>query len=218
VTRRISLLLVDDHALMREALAARLSAETDMEIVGIVGTADEALAEVERVHPDVVLMDIDMPGVTCFDAARTIRARFPRTRVVFLSAFCHDHYIEQALAVQAAGYLTKTEPLDTVIRAVRSVACGGSYFSPQVQARIVVDTSGTHLARRQRSRISTLTPRELQVLRYIARGLSQKEIASLMQVSPKTVHCHGANLMTKLDIHDRVELARFAIREGLTEA
>ena len=213
-----TVLLVDDHALMREMLSERLAGKSDLEVIGATENADQAVTEAVRLQPDIILMDIDMPGLHCFDATRTIQTRCPNTKIIILSAFFHDHYIEQALAAEAAGYLTKNEPVDTIISAIRAVASGGSHFSPEVQARIVVDSSGTHLATKKRSRVSTLTPRELEVLRYVARGLSQKQVAETMHLSVKTVHCHCTNLMTKLDIHDRVELARFAIREGLAEA
>lgn len=216
-TRAIRVLLADDHALVRETLARWLREADDMHIVGEVGSADEAVALAVREHPDVVLLDIDMPGLLAFDAARTIRARCPQTRIIMLSGFFHDRFIEDALQAQASGYVTKTESADTVLRAVRTVAGGGTYFSPEVQARIVVDRHGARLARQHMTRASLLTARELEVLRYIARGLSKKDIAALMQLSVKTIDNHCTNLMTKLDIHDRVELARFAIREGIAE-
>lgn len=218
MSRPVKLLIADDHALMREMLTGRLNNEPDLQVVATVGNADDAVAEARQHKPDIVLMDIDMPGLVCFEAARTIQRQLPETRVIFVSAFFHDRYVEQALSVGAAGYVTKSEPPESVVKAIRSAATGVSYFSPEVQARIVVDTMGTRLAQQGQSRASTLTPRELEVLRYVARGLSQKEIASTMHVSAKTVHCHCANIMTKLDIHDRVELTRFAIREGLAEA
>lgn len=216
--KSISVLLVDDHALVREALADVLRAGGDMRIVGMVGSADEAIAVAVRDHPDVIVMDIDMPGLLVFDAIRTIKARCPRTRVLVLSAFFHDRFIEDALRVEASGYITKTEPPDVVARAIRTVAAGGAYFSPQVQERIVVDSGGARLADDVRTRSSTLSPRELEVLRYIARGMSKKDIAAVMHLSVKTVDNHSTSLMAKLNIHDRVELARYAIREGLAEA
>jgi DNA-binding NarL/FixJ family response regulator len=166
-------------------------------------------------QPDIVLLDIDMPGMAAFDAARTIRLRSPRTRLAFVSAHFHDRYIEQALGVGAMGYITKGEPPETVARAIRSIAGGGAYFSPDVQARIVIDVSGPRLADQQRTRVSILTAREQEVLRYLASGLAKKEIAETMNLSVGTVNNHAANLMKKLDIHDRVELTRFAIREGI---
>ncbi len=218
MTTRITVLLADDHALVRDVLADRLNREDDIRVVAVVDNAETAIAAAIEHRPTIILMDIDMPGLTCFEAARTIQQRCAGPAIIFLSAYFHDQYVEQALAVRAAGYVTKNEPLDTVVRAIRSVAGGGSYFSPEVQARIVVEATGTRLAQRKQSRAATLTQRELEVLRYIARGMSQKEIAQVLHLSVKTIHRHGANLMEKLDIHDRVELTRFAIREGLAEA
>jgi len=215
--RTITVLLADDHALVRESLGNWLRESGDIRVVGEVGSADEAVAVAVRERPDVVLMDIDMPGLLAFDAVRTIRTRCPNTRIIVLSGFFHDRYIEEALSAEASGYITKGESADAVVRAVRAVASGGTYFSPEVQARIVVHTHGARLAAEGSTRASTLTPRELEVLRYIARGLSKKDIAAIMHLSVKTVDNHSTSLMTKLNIHDRVELARYAIREGLAE-
>ena len=218
MSKRITLLLVDDHALMRATLGDRLESEPDIAVVGAVENADRAVTEAIRLKPDIVLMDIDMPGLSCFDAAGTIQSQCPNTRIIFLSAFFHDRYIEQALAVMAAGYLTKGESPESVIKAVRAIASGRSYFSAEVQARLIVDSEGTRLARKQQSRASTLTPKELEVLRYLVRGLSQKKIARITHRSVKTVHNLCTKLMAKLNIHNRVELVTFAIREGLAEA
>ena len=218
MSERISVIVADDHGLVRDMLRERLSREPDIAVLGTASTADEAVALAVRLAPDIVVMDIDMPGRLCFDAARAIGARCPKTRVIFLSAFFQDRYIDQALAVQAYGYVVKTESPDAIVRAIRGVAAGSSYFSPEVQARIVVDRSGPRLAGEQRSRTSLLTPREIEVLRFLARGLSKQEIGRAMHISPGTVHRHTANLMDKLEIHDRVELTRYAIREGLAEA
>ncbi len=216
--RSIALLLADDHELMREMLARHLEDEPDMTVVGDVGSADEAVAEAAKLKPDIIVMDIDMPGRLCFDAARTIQSHSPQIGIVFLSAFFHDRYIEQALACEAAGYVTKKEPTSSVVKAIRAAASGGSYFSPEVEARIIVDADGIRLLHKKQSRAATLTPREVEVLRYVARGLSEAVIAQTMHVSPKTVHNHTNHVMGKLDIHKRVELSRFAIREGLAEA
>lgn len=214
----IKLLVVDDHALVRDALADRLQREPDIDIVGTAATADEAIEKTIESKPDIILMDIDMPGLDCFDAAKTITSLQPDTRIVFLSAYHHDSYIEKALNVKARGYLTKREPPESVVAAIHEVASGGACFSEEVQARIVVDSRGAKLAPRETSRASMLTPRELEILRYVARGLSKKEIARVIDLSVKTVDRHCANLMAKLDIHDRVELTRFAIREGMADA
>ncbi len=213
----IKVLVVDDHALVRGALCARLARESRIEIVENAGSADEAIDKALACRPHVVLMDIDMPGLVCFDGARRIVSLLPETRVIFLSGFLHDHYIEQALSVNAAGYLTKCEPPSAVIDAICAVADGETWYSEDVRARIV-DGRVDHPQLGLRSLTSTLTPREVEILRYIALGHAKKEIAPIMGISVRTVDRHACNLMAKLGIHDRVELARYAIREGIAVA
>lgn len=218
MTDPISILVADDHALLRGTLSHRLKEEPDLEVVASVGTTDEAVARTQELKPDIVLMDVDMPGMGCFEAARAIQAACPETRVVFLSAFFNDRYIEQALAAKAWGYIVKREAEETVITAIRKVAAGLTYYSEEVQQRLVFEHGSPHLASDGTSRVSTLSDREVEVLRYLARGMSKRSMAETMGISEHTVHRHTASLMAKLDIHDRVELARYAIREGLAEA
>jgi len=198
-------------------LAARLEVESDLTVVAAVSNGQEAVDKAAEHGPEVVLLDIDMPGLSAFEAARSIKGSNPQTRVIFLSAFFHDHYIEQALAIEASGYITKSEPPESVMRGIRTVTAGAVYFSPEVQARLVVGPSGVRLGQVPRTRATLLTARELEILRYLARGMAKKEIARTAGISVKTVEQHTTHLMEKLDIHDRVELARFAIREGLAE-
>jgi len=214
----VSVLLIDDHALLRETLRERLSREDDLRVVATADDAGEGIKLAAAHRPDVVLMDIDMPGQSCFEAANQIKRSQPGVSIIFLSAFFHDRYIESALAAQASGYITKDEHPDIIVRALRSAAEDVAYFSPKVQERLVIGEGGVKLAGAGKSRGSLLTQRELQVLRHLARGLPKKEVAQVMHVSVKTVSRHTENLMEKLDIHDRVELARYAIREGLAEA
>jgi DNA-binding NarL/FixJ family response regulator len=213
----IRVLLVDDHALVSEALGERLNAEPDLEVVGTAANAHEALAIASAQPVDLVLMDVDMPGMSCFDAASRLNDLSPGVRLVFLSAHWQDHYIQQALRVKAAGYLTKAESPRQVIQAVRRIARGEMIFSPEVRSRIIIGPDGPDVPDDRRTRLSTLSPRELEVLGYIAQGMSKRRIAGTMFVSVKTVASHTSNIMSKLEIHDRVELARFAIREGLSE-
>lgn len=187
-------------------------------VVGTAADAETAIDLARRVEPEIILMDIDMPGRSCFDAARTISAAQPDIKFIFLSAFTSDLYIEQALRVGALAYLTKGETPEQLVRAILSVAEGKSYFSQDVRERIVLDSGSARLSATASTRTATLTQRELEVLRYISRGLAKKEIAQTMHISVKTVDKHASNLMDKLDVHDRVELTRLAIREGLTEA
>jgi DNA-binding NarL/FixJ family response regulator len=217
VAEPITVVLADDHALVRDMLCARLRAAS-MDVIACAGRADGAVALVAEHRPDVLLLDIDMPGRSAFAAAREVCSISPQTRVLFLSAFVHDAYIEQALHCEASGYVTKSEPVDVVVDAIRRVASGRCHFSPEVMQRLVVASDGVRLCSDRSARLAALTERELEVLGYVAKGLQQKQLAFLMDISLKTVQTHIANLMDKLDIHDRVALARFAIREGLIEA
>lgn len=218
MSTRTTIILADDHALVRGALKTALEREPDIAVVAEVATADEAVVEALNLKPDIVLLDIEMPGQHSFEAAGTIRSRLPETRIIFLSGFHHDRYIEQAIAIQAAGYLTKSEPPKRLVEAIRTVMAGGICYSPEIQARIIIDPQNHHrLSPTGLTRAATLTDREVSVLRYIARGLSKKEIAQQMSVTPSAVDRHCTRLMTKLDIHDRVDLTKFAIREGLAE-
>lgn len=218
MTEEITVLLVDDHAMLRQTMALALEQEEGIRVIGQASSADDAITEAKRTKPDVILMDIDMPGVDSFEAAKRIRTVSPETRIIFLSGFFHDRYIEDALSSEAAGYITKREHIRSVIEGVRAVAAGGAYFSPDVQARLVISRDGATIGPSHKSRLSTLSPRELEVLRYIARGYSVKETADLMGLSVKTVDNHSANIRQKLDVNDRVKLAKIAIREGLVEA
>lgn len=214
--RRI--LLVDDHELVRTAIAGAIARLVGFEVVGQAASADEAMALALDLRPDLVLMDVDMPGVICFEAVARLRARMPELRVIFLSAYFHDHHIEGALRVGARGYVVKGGPLEVLFDALRAVSEGGEYYSREVRERLAFDGERPRLAEKTETRASTLSPREVDVLRYVARGLSKKEIARTMGLSVKTIEHHSASVMRKLDIHDRVELTRFAIREGLAEA
>jgi len=168
-------------------------------------------------EPEVLLLDIDMPGLVSFEAAREAHRLCPSTKIAFLSAFSHDRYIEAALAAHAAAYVTKSAPPEELIAAILAVAAGGTYFSPEVLDRLVIESNGVRLASAGHTRGISLTDREVEVLRYVARGLAKKEIAEILGLSVRAIDTHVRNLMEKLGIHDRVELARYAIREGLSE-
>jgi DNA-binding NarL/FixJ family response regulator len=209
------ILLVDDHTFICELLTTVLSRSARWEVVGAVRDARRAVETARCLQPDLLVLDIEMPGLSVFEALKTIRREQPGIKAVFLSAYLSDHYISQALACEAKAFVAKDEPLEALVDAVTRVADGGSYFSPAVRTRLVVGPRGVSLAARSRSRAETLTPRELEILCYIAQGLAKKEIAELLYISPKTVDQHCCHLMAKLDIHDRVHLTRYAIREGL---
>ncbi len=212
----IRILLVDDHALVRKSLADHLARRTDFLVVGQAASADEAVKLVPAANPHVVVLDVDMPGMDSFDAARRIASLAPKSKTIFLSGYDHDRYIDLALNAGARGYLTKGEPPETIAAAIAEVAEGGAFFSQQIRDRVLVTSEGMSLAESSESRVAILTFRELETMRYIASGLPKKAIAASMGISVKTVERHATNLMAKLDVHDRVELARLAFKEGLT--
>lgn len=213
----IKVLLADDYALVRGMLSELLGREPDVQVVGSVGSSDAAVQAMKDNDVHVVMLDIEMPGMSVFEAAREIRAIHPHVRFLFLSAFAHDVYVAQALEVKAHGYLTKHEPPEKIADAVRRVARGEMCFSKEIHAKLVIGCDAVRLAEAQTSAVSLLSPRELDVIRLIALGRSKKQIAGDLFISVSTVENHTANIMKKLGVHDRVELARLAIREKLVD-
>ncbi|MBT8486011.1 MAG: response regulator transcription factor [Phycisphaerales bacterium] len=212
----IRVLTVDDHAFLVEGLQARLAIESDLEFVGRCPSADTLVETVRRTDANIVLLDIEMPGADPFEAIDDLRRQCPDTRVIMLSAYVRDHYIDAAYKAGAWGYLSKGDSSDDVVSGIRNVAAGQLAFSPQVQKRANAPT-GRRNTTPASSKLSLLTEREQQVLRMIARGMGRAEIAETLCRSPMTVDNHRKSIMKKLDIKDRVELARFAIAEGLVE-
>ena len=204
----------DSHVLVREAIARLLDAEPDFRVVRQVETGEAAVERALSLKPDAVLLDVDSPGLSAIDAARAIRLQLVGTRVVFIAGVVRDGHVQAALDVRIDGFVTKADPVDTVISGLREIMRGASYFSRDVRNRIIEEKSSGV----PRSRAAVLTKREMEVLRYLATGMTKKEIAGTLRLSVKTVDNHSTNLMSKLDIHDRVTLARFAIREGLATA
>lgn len=215
--RPLSILIVDDHGVVREGLSSLLSKEPDFRILGVAENADDAVTKAVQMHPDIVLMDIDMPGLSCFDAIQIIRSRVAATRFILLTGYEHDEHLAQALRVRVNGFVTKSEGRTALLEALRAVVAGRVYFSPEVMNRLVVEGNEIRLSNPPKSRLATLSPRERELLRVLAKGLSLKEAASVLGISYKTADKQKASVMAKLDIHDRVELARYAIREGLVE-
>ena len=212
-----SIMIVDDHSMVRESIAKIIDECAAFQVVAQAQSASAALTLAIDKRPEIVLMDIDMPGMIPFDAAREISRHVPEVKIVFLSGYCRDHYIEQALAVKARGYLMKTESSSSLIEKLLQVKAGKLSFSPEIWKRITVDTEGLRLAKPTSSLASTLTPRELEILKSVALGMTRKQIAATLHISVRTVDNHTNNIMDKLKTHDRLELARYALREGLVE-
>jgi DNA-binding NarL/FixJ family response regulator len=216
---RIRVFCVDDHAFLVEGLQARLNLSSDMEFVGRLSTAENLVAECKQVNPDIVLMDIEMPGPDPFEAVEDLRRQCPKVRVIMLSAYVRDHYIDAAVNAGAWGYLSKHDEPEKIIHAIREVHSGAFVFGPKVSNRFTMRNKGLNGDPKQpRSKVQSLTAREQQILRLIGKGLSRAQIAKALCRSPKTIDAHRAAIMEKVDIHDRTELALYAVREGLVEA
>lgn len=213
----LKILLVDNHTLVRAGIRALLEQIPNVLVVGEAGDGREALKLVEQYRPHLVFMDITMPVMNGLEATVRVVKEFPGTRVVMLSVHTDEEYVLQALRAGAAGYLLKDAGRVELEIAVAAVARGETYLSPAVSRHVVGD-----YVRRTGSgvegRLETLTPRQREILQLIAEGKSTKEIASILDVSVKTVETHRAQLMERLDIHDVAGLVRYAIRTGVVTA
>lgn len=233
----IRVLCVDDHAVLVEGLRAQFAIQDRIRIVGSLASAAQLLDETARLNPDVVLLDIEMPGPDVFEMADRLRHMHPRVRFIFLSAHIRDGYLAAAYKCGAWGYFAKGDDLEDIVNGVAEVARssapgeGGGTFvmGPKVRARLQSTRSEKRLAGSSRKKrtdtnagpatpLSALSPREVAVLRLIGKGLSRTEIAKELSRSAKTIDGHQERMMKKLGITSRADLMRFAIREGFAEA
>ena len=215
----ITVLLAEDHQIVREGLRTLLQAERDLEVVGEAASGRQAVALAHELHPDVVVMDIAMPLLNGLEATRQILKTAPATRVLMLSAHSDDAYVEQVIALGAAGYLIKQTAAHILPKAIREVAKGNIYFSPAIAKRFAHYQQQTPVrAGGLNKRIAQLTSREMEVLQLIAEGKANKETAAELRIGIKTVEKHREHLMKKLDIHDIAGLTRYAISTGIIES
>jgi two-component system, NarL family, response regulator LiaR len=207
----IRILVVDDHAVVREGLRSFLELQEDFEVVGEAADGEEAVTAAERLRPDVVLMDLVMPGLDGVGAMQRLREQLPSCRVIVLTSFADDDRLLPAVQAGAAGYLLKDAQPSELARAVRAAHAGEALLDPTVAARLVdaiAQAPGSEPPQR-------LTPRERQVLELIGRGLSNKLIARELEISEKTVKAHVGHLLGKLGVDDRTQAALYAVRAGL---
>jgi two-component system response regulator NreC len=213
----IRLLLVDDHEIVRAGIKVLLMAEEDMEVIGEAASGQEAVDLVSRLAPDVVVMDVQMPGLNGIEATRQITSACPDCAVLALTIHEDEQYFFQMLAAGALGYVPKRAAPDDLVRAIREAYQGNVFLYPSMASALVAD----HLLRVQagdsEAKTEVLTQREHEVLTLIAEGLHNREIAERLTVSVKTVERHRENIMNKLHLHSRTELVKYAIRKGLID-
>jgi DNA-binding NarL/FixJ family response regulator len=218
-TSRITVLLADDHTIVRQGLRKLLESERDIEVVGEAGSGDDAITLTAELRPAVVVMDIAMPKSNGLEATRRIRETVPDAKVLVLSAHADDAYVEAVMAMGAVGYLIKQTSAQCLAEAIREVWSGNTYFSPAIAKRFrkrheaVLDRKG-----QPKPKLTDLTPREMEVLQRVAEGDANKQIAAELGISIKTVEKHRDHLMHKLDIHETAGLTRYAIAEGIIES
>jgi DNA-binding NarL/FixJ family response regulator len=212
----ITVLLVEDHEMVREGFRLLLGHETDIAVVGEAATGRQAVHLARKLRPDVVVMDIAMPLLNGLEATRQILKDFPHTKVIILSAYSDDAYVEQVAALGAAGFLLKQSSSDILAKAIREVQKGKSFFSTAISKRVHVRSQKS--AAREGSKSNRLSSREVEVLQLIAEGKANKQVAAELGVSFKTVDKHRQHLMSKLDIHDVAGLTRYAIAQGIIES
>jgi DNA-binding NarL/FixJ family response regulator len=210
----IRVLLVDDQALVRAGFRMILKAEPEIEVAGEAGDGAEAVSLARELVPDVVLMDVRMPVLDGIEATRRIVDGEDAPRVLVLTTFDLDEYVYEALRAGASGFLLKDAPEEQLVAGIQIVSGGGSLFAPAVTRRLIERFAGTH-ARTPPPELAELTPRELEVLRLVAQGLSNAEIAAQLVVSEHTVKTHVAHILGKLDLRDRVQAVVVAYESGV---
>jgi DNA-binding NarL/FixJ family response regulator len=217
--KRITILLVEDHTIVREGFRKLLESEAELELAGEAQTGRQAVKMAVALHPDVVVMDVAMPQLNGLEATRQIRKAVPDAKVLILSAHSDDAYVEQAIDLGAAGYLLKQTSAHVLSEAIREVHKGGTFFSPSIAKRLRSRVRETLNGKgKPRKRTLRLSSREVEVLQQIAEGAPNKQIAEELGISIKTVEKHRDHLMQKLDIHETAGLTRYAIASGIIES
>ena len=211
--KKLEVFLADDHAILREGLKSLIDAQTDMRCVGEASDGQAAIIGAQRLSPDVVVLDVSMPKVNGLQATQQILQRCPKSKILSLTRHSEDSYVQQLLKAGVSGYVLKQSPSAILLAAIRAVAAGQNYLDPAVTAKVV----GGYVAKgaaRGTPPLNHPSERETEVLRLIALGYSNKEIAARMSLSVKTIEVHKANAMRKLNMRGRIDIVKFAVLQG----
>jgi len=211
---KAKVLLVDDHTVVRQGLKALFADEPDVEIVGEAENGREAMQRIAKLHPDVVLMDISMPGLNGIEATRQIQQNHPTVKVVVLSMHANEEYVFQVLQAGASGYVLKQSDSMEVLTAIRAALSGGSFLSPPISRTVINNYVRRAEARGRGKDLNVLTRREREVLQLLAEGLTNREVAEHLSISVKTVETHRSKIMNKLGLKSKTELVKYALRKG----
>jgi DNA-binding NarL/FixJ family response regulator len=211
----IRVLLVDDHTILREGVRSLLDGESDMRVVGEARDGVEAVEQVDHLEPDVVIMDMVMPRMNGLEATLEIKRRHADARILILSMYDDDEYVQQIIQAGASGYVLKRVAADDLVKAVREVYAGSSFLYPPIAAKLIEDYVRKARGEDTSEAEDPLTPREREVLRLIAEGNTNVEIAEALTLSKKTVESHRANIMRKLDLHTVTDLVKYALKRGM---
>lgn len=213
--QRIRVLIVDDHPIVRDGIRALLALAGDIEVIAEASNGREALDKVEELAPDVVLMDLAMPIMGGLEATRRIHRDFPHTKVVALTQYDDREHVFLTIEAGACGFIAKTGSSSELTSAIRSAYRGESFLSPSVASLLVDEYQRQTSFRERRDPYEQLTDRERDVLKLIAEGYTTQQIAEMLVISPKTVERHKTSLMAKIDIHNRYDLLKYALRKGI---
>ena len=214
--RKLRILVADDHEAVREGLKAILNAQADMQVVGEATDGAAAVAQSRALAPDVVIMDVSMPGVNGLKATEALKVQCPAVKILTLTRHSDDGYLQQLLRAGASGYVLKQSRSSELVHGIRAVAAGGKYLDPAVTDRVIGDVTRRKSADPAHAPASAppLSPREDEILRLVAWGYSHKEIAAQLELSVKTVETHKTNAMRKLGLRSRIDIMRLALLEG----
>ena len=215
MAKKIRVLVVDDHTIIRDGICALLALTGDIEVIGEATNGSEALRMVKEFNPDVVIMDIAMPVMGGLEATRRIHKESPRTRILVLTQHDDKEYVLPVIESGASGFVSKAAASSELVSAIRAVYRGDSYLTPTVAKLLVVNYQRAAGKQTTQDPYDQLTERERDVLKLLVEGHSTKEIADILVITPKTVEGHKTNLMAKLGIHNRIELVKYALRKGI---